>query len=97
MPGSDASGVVFFYVYLLESLLAKGRLYIGYTSDLKKRVKEHNDGLNFSTKPYLPWQLIYYEACLNGKDAKRREHYLKTTIGSRMLKLRLKQYLREKI
>lgn len=33
--------------------------------DLRKRVKEHNNGLNFSTKPYLPWQLIYYEACLN--------------------------------
>ena len=39
-----------------------------------------------------PWKLIYYEACLNEKDAKRRERYLKTSQGSRLLKARLKEY-----
>lgn len=97
MPGSDVSGVVFFYVYVLESIPVKGHFYIGYTTDLRERVKEHNGGLNFSTKAYRPWRLIYYEACLHKEDAERREHYLKTNTGSRMLKLRLKQYLREKI
>lgn len=80
-----------FYVYLLESI-KNNNLYIGYTSDLRKRFKEHNQGLNFSTKPHRPWQLIYYEAYLNEQDAKRREKYLKTSQGSRLLKQMLKEY-----
>ncbi|HEX8974740.1 MAG TPA: GIY-YIG nuclease family protein [Patescibacteria group bacterium] len=80
-----------FYTYILKS---KGRteLYVGYTSNLNRRFEEHNQGLNKSTKAFLPWELIYYEACLDIKDAKRREKYLKTTQGRRMLKLRLKEY-----
>ena len=74
-----------FYNYVLQSLKNK-MLYIGYTTNLEKRFKEHNDGLNQSTKPYRPWKLIYYEACLNEKDAKRREGYLKKTQGQRLLK-----------
>lgn len=80
-----------FYNYVLQSINSKN-LYIGYTTDLRKRLKEHNQGLNKSTKPYLPWKIIYYEACLNEKDAKRRESYLKTTQGQRLLKRRLKEY-----
>ena len=71
-------------------------LYFGYTSDLKRRFKEHNQGLNFSTKRYIPWEIIYYEACLNVKDAKRREKYLKTSQGQRMMKARLKEYFYER-
>lgn len=67
-------------------------MYIGYTNDLRKRLKEHNRGLVFSTKPYKPLKLIYYEACLNKDDAKRRENYLKKTQGQRLLKRRLKEY-----
>lgn len=80
-----------FYNYVLQSI-KDGNLYIGYTTDLRKRLKEHNQGLNKSTKPYIPWRLIYYEACLNEKDAKRREQYLKKTQGQRLLKRRLKEY-----
>ena len=80
-----------FYNYVLQSLKNK-MLYIGYTTNLEKRFKEHNDGLNQLTKPYRPWKLIYYEACLNKKDAKRREEYLKKTQGQRLLKRRLKEY-----
>ena len=82
------------YVYCLESE-KYDEMYFGYTKDLKRRFKEHNQKLNFSTKAYAPWKLIYYEACLNEKDAKRREKYLKTTQGRRMMKLRLKEYLYE--
>jgi len=80
-----------FYNYILQSI-KNDNLYTGYTADLKKRLKEHNQGLNKSTKSYRPWKLIYYEACLNEKDAKRREGYLKTTQGQRLLKRRLKEY-----
>ncbi|HRY62793.1 MAG TPA: GIY-YIG nuclease family protein [Candidatus Paceibacterota bacterium] len=83
-----------FYIYLLQSRIDE-HLYIGYTTDLKKRVDEHNRGLNLSTKRYGKWNLIYYEACLNERDAKRREKYLKTTQGRRMLKRRLKDYFYE--
>jgi len=80
-----------FYNYILQSL-KNNNLYIGYTNNLQKRLKEHNQGLSKSTKPYRPWKLIYYEACLNEADSKRREKYLKKTQGQRLLKRRLKEY-----
>ena len=83
---------MFFYVYVLESKRNENR-YIGSTGNLIRRVKEHNLGLNRSTKAYVPWRLIYYEACLNTQDAKRREIYFKTSQGGRLLKRRLKEYL----
>lgn len=86
---------MFYYVYILQSL-NNDSLYIGYTVDLRKRFKEHNRGLNFSTKPYKPWQLIHYEAYLNENDAKRREKYLKSGQGSRLLKRMLKAYFYSK-
>ena len=83
-----------FYVYVLRSTL-NGELYTGYTSDLKRRLSEHNQGLSTSTKRYKPWKVIYYEACLNDKDARRREGYLKTSQGIRLVRRRLKEYFYE--
>ena len=82
---------MFYYIYLLQSL-KNDTLYIGFTENLRKRLQEHNRGLNFSTKPFKPWKLIHYEAYLNEKDARRREKYLKTSQGSRLLKRMLKEY-----
>jgi len=87
MPSNTTSSV-FFYVYVLESL-KDGERYIGFTNNLKRRFEEHKKGLSFSTKFRLPFQLIYFEGCLNEQDAKRREGYLKTTQGRRFLGLRL--------
>ncbi|MEK7516114.1 MAG: GIY-YIG nuclease family protein [Patescibacteria group bacterium] len=94
MP-SNTSSAVFFYVYVLESLKDFKR-YIGYTNNLKKRMEEHEKGMSFATKCRLPFRLTYYEACLNEADAKRREHYLKSTQGRRFLGLRLVEYKRQK-
>ena len=80
-----------FYIYIIESA-KNGELYSGYTEDLQKRLKEHNQGLNISTKRHIPWKCIYYEACLNKEDAIRREKYMKTTQGTRLIKNRLKEY-----
>jgi len=80
-----------FYIYVLESL-KNNTWYIGKTADLRRRLKEHAQKLNRSTKRYAPWKLIYYEACLNERDASRREKWLKTTHGARMLKTRLQEY-----
>ena len=94
MPSNTTPGM-FFYVYVLESS-KDGERYVGYSSDLKKRLEEHARGLNFSTKFRLPFKLIYFEGCLSLADARRREHYLKGTQGRRFLGLRLQEYVRSK-
>ncbi len=81
-----------YYTYVLESLKDRN-FYTGYTDNLQKRFKEHNAGLVMSTKSRRPLRLIYYEAYLNRWDAKRREKYLKTGMGKRDLKNRLRGYL----
>jgi putative endonuclease len=81
-----------FYCYLLKSLKNKN-LYTGCCTDLRKRFKQHNDGLVTSTKGRGPFKLIYYEACLNKEDAFARERYLKSGMGKRYLKNRLKRFL----
>ena len=91
MPSSELS-VVFWYVYVLYSD-KNNSFYVGFTRDLKKRFAEHNKGLNFSTKTYKPWVLLYYEAHSHEQDAGRRERYLKTTAGN----MALKRMLREKL
>ncbi|MST03969.1 MAG: GIY-YIG nuclease family protein [Candidatus Pacebacteria bacterium] len=88
--------MLFYYVYILESLLDKKR-YIGYTSNLKRRIEEHKNGKSFSTKSRLPIKLIYFEGSLNIDDAKRREIYFKTTRGRRSLVKRLKSYYQLKL
>lgn len=94
MPSNTTSSV-FFYIYVLESL-KDGERYIGYTNNLKRRIEEHKKGLSFATKFRLPFELIYFEGCLNSVDTKRRENYLKTTQGRRFLGLRLLEYQRQK-
>lgn len=86
---------MFHYVYVLQSV-PRNILYIGYTTDVKRRILEHNRGLTFSTKPYVPWKCIHYEMYVHERDAKRREKYLKTNQGSRLLKLMLREYFSER-
>ena len=50
-----------FYVYLLHSTKDNG-FYIGYSTDLKRRLSEHTRGASFATKSRGPWKPIYYEA-----------------------------------
>jgi putative endonuclease len=77
-----------FYTYVLKSLKDK-KLYIGWTTDLKKRIYNHNDGKVISTKNRTPLKLVYYEACLNRDDAISREKALKTGFGRSYLKRRI--------
>jgi putative endonuclease len=81
-----------YYVYVLISKNNK-KWYTGCTDDLRKRFKEHNDNRVISTKGKGPFELIYYEACLNKCDAFNREKYLKSGMGKRYLKTRLKRFL----
>lgn len=81
-----------YYTYLLQSK-KDHKFYTGYTVDLQRRLQQHNAGKVFSTKSRCPFALIYYEACHDEADARAREKYLKTGMGKRYLKNRLKCFL----
>ena len=82
-----------FYVYLLHSTKDNG-FYIGYSTDLKRRLSEHIRGTSFATKVRGPWKLIYYEAYEESEDAKGREQFLKSGAGRRFLRAQLRHYLK---
>lgn len=80
------------YVYVLRSLKDR-ETYTGSTNDLRKRFEQHNDGLASSTKGRRPLELIYYEMCRHEDDARSRELFLKSGMGKRYVKNRLKRFL----
>ncbi|MEK9200589.1 MAG: GIY-YIG nuclease family protein, partial [Patescibacteria group bacterium] len=85
-----------FYIYLLYSH-KDGNFYTGYTSDLKRRIKEHLNGEELSTKFRKPIELVYYEAYLLKPDAAAREKYLKTSMGRRVIRKQLAHFLSTKV
>ena len=68
-------------------------LYVGLTKNLITRLRLHNQGRVAATKHRRPFDLVYWEGCLNAQDAARREKYLKTAWGKRYIKVRLRGYL----
>lgn len=82
----------FQYVYVLTSLKS-GKWYVGCTNDLRKRFNEHQENKSTYTKGRGPFKIIYYEACLNRLDGFAREKYLKSGMGRRYLKNRMKRFL----
>ena len=80
------------YVYVLRSI-KDGQFYTGLTRNLPARLRTHNDGKVPSTQKRIPFELIYWEGCLNESDAAQREKYLKTAWGKRYIKGRLRRYL----
>ena len=80
------------YTYVLRSK-KDGKWYTGLTNDLRKRLWQHNNGRSTYTKGRGPFTLIYYEACHNEDDARSRELYLKSIMGKRYVRNRLKRFL----
>ena len=74
-----------YYIYILKSLL-DNKLYTGFSSNLKNRIKDHNQGNVESTKNRRPLKLVYYEAYESKEDALIREKFLKTTKGKLQLR-----------
>ncbi|RUA10576.1 MAG: GIY-YIG nuclease family protein [Flavobacteriia bacterium] len=66
-----------YYVYILYSP-GFDTYYIGQTNELEKRLKRHNSGYVKSTKPYRPWEMVYYESFETRSAAMQREHKLKS-------------------
>lgn len=86
---SETSDVSRFYVYILFSL-KDGKLYIGFTNNLRHRLTLHANGKVDATKNRLPVKLIHYEYFINEKDAKAREKFLKSGYGRKQFKEILK-------
>jgi len=75
-------------VYILFSERDK-QLYTGYTSNIEKRIINHNSGGTISTRNRAPLKLIFCEFYLFKEDAEKREKYFKTTMGKKAIKLML--------
>ena len=78
-----------FFVYVLENKI--GRWYIGQTKDLKLRIEKHNNQKVKSTKNRGVWRLIYKEKLKTRSEALRREEYLKSGAGRKLLKVLLRK------
>lgn len=70
-----------YYVYLLRSQPQPKEWYVGYTSDLKTRVAQHNSGESLHTAKFRPWTLVAYFAFADEVIAQRFEKYLKSGSG----------------
>lgn len=81
-----------YYTYILRSK-KDGKWYTGATNNLRKRLMEHNNDMEKSTKNRGPFEIIYYEACVVKGDAFAREKYLKSGLGKRFVKNRIKHFL----
>ena len=73
------------WVYTLSSI-KKNYIYVGMTKDLDERIKRHNSGREKTTKPYLPFQLIYTEQCADRLQGRKREKYWKSGVGKEQLR-----------
>ena len=74
-----------FYVYVLRSL-SRNYIYVGLTNDVRKRLRQHNSGLNRTTRAYRPFELIRIETFSTRIAARKREKYFKSGVGKEFLK-----------
>jgi len=77
-----------FFVYIIKSTI-ENRLYKVFTTDLERRLNEHNSGKNRSTSPYKPWNLVYFEKFIDRNKAREREKYFKSGMGREYIKNKL--------
>jgi putative endonuclease len=78
-----------YYVYMLRSIPNPDQTYIGFTEDLKTRLKSHDQGQSPHTAKYKPWELITYLAFNNKSKALSFEKYLKSHSGHAFANKRL--------
>ena len=67
-----------YYVYVIHVIQCdEGKYYIGSTSDVKKRIREHNAGLSKWTSRYNNWKLVHLEQFTTRREALIRERFIK--------------------
>ncbi len=74
-----------YFVYVLKSK-STGTSYVGSTSNIEKRLSEHNNGRNIYTRNKRPWMLMYHEEFPTRSEAVQRERYFKSVEGRLKLK-----------
>jgi putative endonuclease len=82
-----------FYVYVLVSKIPSSRFYVGMTSSIENRIKEHNSGKTKSTKGFRPWELFFKEEYATRLEARAREKYLKSGTGKEQIKAKWKEQI----
>ena len=85
---------MFYYVYILRNQKSE-KLYNGFTKDLKKRLFYHSHQMSKFTGRSVGWKLIYAEAYISEKDARKREAFLKTGRGREVIRKQLSDTLAE--
>jgi putative endonuclease len=74
-----------YFVYLIQSE-HNGSFYVGMAQDVQARLIQHNAGKSTYTKSFVPWKLVYSEEVGEAPLARKREKYLKTTVGKNFLR-----------
>ncbi|NQU80647.1 MAG: GIY-YIG nuclease family protein [Bacteroidetes bacterium] len=77
-----------YYAYVLFSR-KYNKYYKGHCQNLDQRLSEHNTGKTKSIKPFIPWEIIYYESFNTLEGAIKREKYFKSGAGRRFLKKKI--------
>ena len=77
-----------YFAYVLKSDKHE-YFYKGHCQDLQKRIKQHNAGMTASLRPYLPFNLVYFEEFHTEAEAIKREKYFKSAAGRKFLKNKL--------
>jgi len=72
-------------MYILRSLIDNGH-YTGFTNNIDRRLIQHNNGKNYSTKIRRPWILIHVEFAENRVEARKLEKYFKSGSGREIIK-----------
>ena len=86
---SFSEGGPVYYVYLIECLSARRERYVGMTTDLKRRLREHDQRKSSHTTKFRPWKLISYIAFTNRAKAEAFERYPKSGSGHAFARKRL--------
>jgi len=73
------------FVYVIRSA-KDGRFYVGMTTNIERRIAEHNEGKTKSTKGFIPWELFFVEKYPTRVEARQREKYLKGGSGKEYIK-----------
>ena len=74
-----------YYVYAIKSRV-KNYIYVGMTNNPERRIKEHNDRREGTTRSFAPFEVIMIEGCESRLEARKKEKYFKTGVGREYLR-----------
>lgn len=83
-----------FSTYILQSE-QNGRYYIGQTDNIVKRLRQHNSGDSFSTRPYMPWTLVYEKRFTERIEAVQFERFIKKQKSRKFIEKLIAQYIHD--